>query len=237
MNLKISKKEFSSKSITKTKRIFLKAINLSLEKQVVKDDVDSSKEVDCVVENDREFKFRNKMSRFSKIVTIAVITIFLITATVLFVINSGTYFSVWIFSVIGAVLLFATLSFPRNLVIRDESLIINCVLETVVINLSDIKRIHPINRYRMKWTIPLLGSYGFGGFFGRYFDFIHLRNIKMYATDLEKLVYIQTVYHDHYIVSCDNFTLLINKVRETVEKSNQAASLSTVEWNKEDTEE
>lgn len=223
----------TKKAIAATKRRFANAILLSqkgLEEAV---SLGITKDEGKVIETKDGLKFVNKMSKFSKRVTYSILFVIIALFVAMFIVQDGTYFSVWVFSLALATFFFAVLSFPRSLIVRDKELVINCILETTLIDLQDIKRIHTINSYRMKRTIPLIGSYGFGGFYGLYVDLIHLRSIKMFATNLSQLVYIQTIYNDHYIVSCENSSLLIDKAREAIVKLKPDKS-NYKNWDKEE---
>lgn len=223
----------TQKSIANTKRRFADAIISSRLANVVGlgENLDEGK----VIEGKNGLKFVNRTSKFAKRVTLFVFLSILAFFVVAFVINSGTYLIAWIFSLLLAVIIIAILSFPRNITLTNEELVVNCILETKIISLSDIKRIHPIKSYRMKRTIPVFGSYGFGGFFGTYVDFIHLRQIRLYASNLQSLVYIQTIYKDHFILSCENSNVLIERAREAIVRLKPEQGESNYEeWDKDD---
>lgn len=229
-------------AISKTKRRFSKAISLSQQKIEetlhVENLLNSQREQ--VVERQDGVLFRNKMSKFCRRITIVVFIIAIILFVYLFYSSSGTYLSAWFISLCVSVFLLFLMSFPRSLKVTDTHLYINCVLEVTQFELSDIKRIHTINRYRLKRTVPVFGSYGFGGFFGLYIDLIHLRFLRLYATNLNNLVFIQNIYNDRYIVSCENSALFIEKVRTAIDglkarnEESHLENSSEEQWDDED---
>ena len=168
-------------------------------------------------------RFRYSMSRYCKYVTAILFLLITAIAFLLLFTSSGTYLSAWFTSIAAAVLLLFVISFPRYLAITDKNLEIHCVLEITEIPLADIRRIHPISRYRLKRHIPVLGSYGFGGFFGYYVDLIHLRIVRMYTTRLDHMIMIQDIYGQRYIVNCRYRELFVEILKERVEQA-QAVS-------------
>ncbi|MFI3267253.1 MAG: PH domain-containing protein [Rikenellaceae bacterium] len=223
----------TQKSIANTKKRFGDAIISSRLANAVGlgDENDEGK----VIEKNNRLKFVNRTSKFVKRFTISVfvsLTVFFIAA---FILNSGTYLMAWIFSLSFAIIVLAILSFPRNVTLTNDELVLRCLLETKIISLNDIKRIHPINKYRMKRTFPIFGSYGFGGYFGTYIDLIHLRRVRLYATNLQNLVYIQTIYKDHFIISCENSNILIERAREAIlNLKPELGDLNYKDWDKDD---
>lgn len=218
---RIIKSAPNKKAISKTKQRFSDAILASqrkLEEAVYLKGLRELTTTKLVEEQPTGIIFRNKMSKFCRRVTSFVLILVFIFFFYLFYSSSGTYLSAWFMSLAMSVFLLYLISFPRSLKVTNKHLIINCVLEITTIELRDIKRIHPVNRYRLKRVFPLLGSYGFGGFYGIYIDLIHFRIFKLYATKLSNLVIIQDIYDDRYIVSCENRDLFVERVRKNIEE-------------------
>ncbi len=216
----------TKEAIAKIKRIFADKI---LAEHALNNDSETASSADTEIceqlRHSATPRFRYTMSRYCKYVT--TISFLLITAIAFLLLftSSGTYLSAWFTSVAVAVLLLFVISFPRYLSITDKNLEIHCVLEITEIPLADIRRIHPISRYRLKRHIPVLGSFGFGGFFGYYVDLIHLRIVRMYTTRLDHMIMIQDIYGQRYIVNCRYRELFIEMLRERVE---QARAVSPV---------
>ena len=62
----------------------------------------------------------------------------------------------------------------------------------------------------------LLGSYGFGGYFGYFIDFRTLTFVKMYASKRHNLISITDVYEKTYIVNCDEADDFIERVQHAI---------------------
>jgi hypothetical protein len=72
--------------------------------------------------------------------------------------------------------------------------------------------IRPIDNKQLKWTLPLAGSFGFGGYFGYYFNLKNGSIFKMYARQWGDFVMITDVYEDVYVINCKDSENLINFV-------------------------
>lgn len=91
--------------------------------------------------------------------------------------------------------------------------------------------------------IPLIGSYGFGGYYGYWFHLSDWEICKVYATERKQLVLIEDIYEDIYIVSCTDPDRLIelcmearNRKRKQIRKTLEAAQKSTTQHAVEDQE-
>ena len=91
--------------------------------------------------------------------------------------------------------------------------------------------------------IPLIGSYGFGGYYGYWFHLSDWEICKVYATERKQLVLIEDIYEDIYIVSCTDPDRLIelcmearNRKRKQIRKTLEAAQKSTTQQTVEDQE-
>ncbi|MEG1935861.1 MAG: PH domain-containing protein, partial [Rikenellaceae bacterium] len=133
--------------------------------------------------------------------------------------SSGSYLSAWYLSLVFAVLLLYLISFPRYIKLTTNMLEIHAILEITPIIYSDIKRVYRIKRYRLKGILPLIGSYGFGGFFGYYIDVKQLKIVYMHATKLSNLIAIEDIYNDKYIISCEDPVLFIEELKAAKERN------------------
>ncbi|HIS33382.1 MAG TPA: hypothetical protein IAA79_00420 [Candidatus Avirikenella pullistercoris] len=219
------------KSIGKVKKLFAEAIAEAqsaaenvLPKEKIADTFHRKQEEYSQIVDEAEPVFKYSLSKYCKYTTFVVSLLILGIFLYFFFSSSGTYLSAWFMSIALAVCLLFVISFPRRIKITDSDVEIHCVLEMTNIPLADIKRIHPIERYRLKRIIPILGSYGFGGFYGYYFDLMYFRVIRMYATKLSGLVIIQNIYNERYIVNCENPRLLIGAIRKKIENIRTEAS-------------
>ena len=158
-------------------------------------------------------RFPYRMSRFCQWTTLGVSLLFAAVFFYLLRSSSGTYLSAWFLSLTIAVALLFIISFPRNIVLTSTDLIVYGILEATYINLADIKRIHTVSHRRLRRLIPVIGSYGFGGYFGYYFDIRNLRVIRLFASRLTGLVMVRTVYDDRILLSCEAASELVSMVR------------------------
>lgn len=168
-----------------------------------------------------EIRFPYRPSRYCRWVTW--ISSLLLTAIFLYLLysSSGTYLSAWFLSLALAVALLLILSFPRNIDLDEDEMALKGILEATYIPYNDIKRIHPINKSRLRFVIPLIGSYGFGGYFGYYIDLRNLRTIRVFASRLSGLIMIQTIYNERILISCERPEQLISMVRERITDNRQ----------------
>jgi len=168
---------------------------------------------------DGEPRFPYRMSRFCRWTTLAVSIVFAAVFIYLLRSSSGTYLSAWFLSLTIAVAALFVISFPRNIVVTDTDLTIYGILEATYINLDDIKRIHAVSRRRLRMVVPAIGSYGFGGYYGYYFYLRNLRVIRVFATRLDGLVMVQTVYDDRILLSCEAASGLISIVKNRMQNN------------------
>lgn len=140
-------------------------------------------------------------------VTIGLIVIFV----VMMLLSSQQYFPAWLIFFVLSILALEVLSIPRFITLNDEALEIHCVVDLTRIHVEDIESIRRIGREEFRRLTPLLGSYGFGGYFGYYFDFSSWNFYKLYATERKHLVLIEDIYEDAYIVSCSDPDALVAK--------------------------
>ncbi|MFI3321272.1 MAG: PH domain-containing protein [Rikenellaceae bacterium] len=159
-------------------------------------------------------KFKYMRSRFCHFVTFSTLTIVAAVFFYFLMTSSGTYLSAWYFSIALAVFLLYLISFPTCIKLKDDILEIDGILELTPIPYKNIKRIYKIDRYRLRRTYPLLGSYGFGGYFGYYFDFAQMKIVYLHATNLSNLVVIEDIYRNKHVISCQESDIFIKEVRQ-----------------------
>ena len=156
--------------------------------------------------------YKYKRSKRSIYLTILMLILGVAVFLYFFTTSSGTYLSAWYLSLAIAVLLLFILSFPRYIKLSSNSIDINCILEVSSIPYSDIVRVCKIRRYVVNYHIPIMGSYGFGGYFGYYLNLKQLKIVRYYATNLRSLIAIEDIYSDIYIISCEDRDMFIKEV-------------------------
>ena len=104
----------------------------------------------------------------------------------------GAYLPAWFLLLLLCIITLFVLSFPRYLTIDDDTLQIHCIVELTRIHVEEIETVRRIDRSHFRRMIPLLGSYGFGGYFGYWF---HLSDWTI-CKDPDLLVTLCTVARD-----------------------------------------
>lgn len=117
--------------------------------------------------------------------------------------HSG-YFPVWFVFFLGMLLLLCVLSIPRKVRVTDRHFEIRCVIELTSIALEDIVSVRKMERKEMRYSFPLLASYGFFGYYGWFYNFSEMSVYKVYARQWKKFVRIDDIYETTYVVSCDD---------------------------------
>ena len=121
----------------------------------------------------------------------------------------GAYLPAWFLLLLLCIITLFVLSFPRYLTIDDDTLQIHCIVELTRIHVEEIETVRRIDRSHFRRMIPLLGSYGFCGYFGYWFHLSDWTICKLYTTERKQLVLIEDIYEDIYIVSCPDPDLLV----------------------------
>lgn len=188
-------------------------------------------------------KFKYSLDRRSKRITWGIIVLIVGLAVVFHFIWGTSYIPAWFLLFLLCIITLYILSFPRYLTIDDDALQIHCIVELTRIHVEEIEKIRRIDRDYFRRMIPLIGSYGFGGYYGYWFHLSDWEICKVYATERKQLVLIEDIYEDIYIVSCTDPDRLIelcmearNRKRKQIRKTLEAAQKSTTQHAVEDQE-
>lgn len=123
------------------------------------------------------------------------------------------YFPIW-FGVFALTLItLMALSIPRQIAVTEKTFEIRCVVELTSIALEDVASIRKMEPEEMKFSFPVLASYGFFGYYGYYYNFSELSFFKVYASQWNDFVRIEDIYEDIYVVNCAEADELIETVR------------------------
>ena len=152
-----------------------------------------------------KYHFDRRSRRISTAVTVVVVLSF----TALYLVWGVQYLPAWILFLAVSVVALYILSIPRYLSLDDDSLDIHCLVDLTRIHVEDIELIRRMDRAEFRRLWPLVGSYGFWGYFGYYFSFGEWTLYRVYASDRKKLILIEDIYEDTYVVSCDEPDRLI----------------------------
>lgn len=188
-------------------------------------------------------KFKYSLDRRSKRITWGIIVLIVGLAVVFHFVWGTSYIPAWFLLFLLCIITLYILSFPRYLTIDDDALQIHCIVELTRIHVEEIEKIRRIDRDYFRRMISLIGSYGFGGYYGYWFHLSDWEICKVYATERKQLVLIEDIYEDIYIVSCTDPDRLIelcmearNRKRKQIRKTLEAAQKSTTQHAVEDQE-
>ena len=157
--------------------------------------------------------FRYHFDRRTITITILSLMFCIIGALLLYMLYMGGFFSAWFVSFVIAIAALMILSIPRRIVILEKKMEIQCVFDITEINIKEIARIRSINARRLRWTIPLFGSSGFCGYYGKFFNLQEFEVITIYASEWNNFVEITDVYDSRTYVSCREAKELMAAIR------------------------
>ena len=176
-------------------------------------------------------KFKYKLDRRSRRITWGITVLIVGLAIAFHLLWGASYIPAWFLLFLLCIITLYVLSFPRYLTIDDDALQIHCIVELTRIHVEEIEKIRRIDRNYFRRLIPLIGSYGFGGYFGYWFHLSDWDICKVYATERKQLVLIEDIYEDIYIVSCSDPDRLIELCTEARNRK-RAQIRSTLEATK-----
>ena len=151
----------------------------------------------------------------AKVVTIAVSFLFALVLTEqIYLYLSGSHASAFFTATAILAIYFATFFYrPIRYDITNEQLVIHRTIKDVIIKRRDIKRVEPVNKDQMKWTIR---TFGIGGLFGYFGLFVNskLGDMTWYATRRDKTILIETIDDKKLIVTPDEPEAFIKQLNE-----------------------
>ena len=132
----------------------------------------------------------------------------------LLVVSAGAfYLAAWVAAVALALIVWCGLSIPTRIILTDTTLELRCLVDTTYIALESIADVEFVGCEGFKNKVPLVGSYGFMGYLGRYLDLRTGKAHRLYATNRTKGVAIHTSKR-RYLVSCNAPELLVAALTE-----------------------
>lgn len=143
-----------------------------------------------------------RLDRRARRITAALAVLLVGVCATLFVTSHGaTYLAAWTTSVVVALVALCLLSIPRRIILDDEMVELRCLVETTYIQMGSIVDVEVLGPKGLSRKIPLMGVYGFGGYYGLWLDLATRRIYRTYVTSPENCVAIHTS-HRRYLVSC-----------------------------------
>lgn len=124
------------------------------------------------------------------------------------------YIAVWATALCVALVTLLLLSKPTRIILDNDTLELRCVLDTTILPIDSIVDIVSLGDCGFDHKIPLCGSCGFLGYFGRYITLKGGHVYRVYATTRKHCVAIHTTRR-RYLISCRNADLLVSLVLDT----------------------
>lgn len=159
--------------------------------------------------------FKTSLDGLAKAVTIGVSALFaVIIGGQVYTYISGSPVSAFFTAIPILAVYFATYSFrPINYDVTNDQLVIHRTIKDVIIKRRDIRRVAPINKDQMKWTVR---TFGIGGLFGYYGQFVNskLGDMTWYATRRNNTILIETFDDKKLIVTPDEPEAFIKELNE-----------------------
>ena len=153
------------------------------------------------------YKFR--FDRRTLYLSAAYFVVYAVLGVLLYMLYEGGYLSAWFTSFVAALAALMALSIPTKIVVTAETVEIRCLCDFTELRRDEIASVETVANDEMKWHVPLLGGYGFFGYYGHYLDLRHLERVKIYASEWGHFVRITDIYDDSIIVSCRNADELV----------------------------
>ena len=159
------------------------------------------------------YKFR--FDRRTLYLSAAYLVVYAALGVLLYMLYEGGYLSAWFTSFVAALAALMALSIPSKIVVTDDTVEIRCLCDFTELRRDEIATVEAIPNEEMKWHVPLLGGYGFFGYYGHYFDLRRFERVKIYASEWGNFVRITDIYDDSIIISCRNAGAFIEQIYST----------------------
>ena len=158
--------------------------------------------------------FDYKFDRRTIILTVLILLLCTAGAVLLYTLYTGGFFSAWFVSFVLALIALMILSIPRRIVLLDNKVEIQCIFDITEIDIAEIAQIQKVEKDTLRWTVPLFGSSGFFGYYGKYFDLKEFEIVNIYASEWNNFVEIIDIYDSRTYVSCRDAEALIASINE-----------------------
>ncbi len=177
-----------------------------------------------------EYRYNFKMNKNSRHQT-ATWTMFFVTLIVLlYVFNRGSFYvPVWFLMLALCLLFLFVMSIPKYIKVSDQCIDIHCFVELTRIPISNIAEIKTIDKKLIKKSLPIAGSYGFGGYFGYYLNLKNWTMFRMYARQWgDDFVMITDVYEDVFVINCKDAENFIGFVKLLIKQNENEKEKATI---------
>lgn len=167
------------------------------------------------------YKFR--FDRRTIYLSAAYFVVYAVLGVLLYLLYEGGYLSAWFTSFVAALAALMALSIPSKIVVTDDSVEIRCLCDFTELRRDEIASVETVANEEMKWHVPLLGGYGFFGYYGHYLDLRRFERVKIYASEWGHFVRITDIYDDSLIVSCRDARALVAQLSASRADAGDAA--------------
>ncbi|MEG0499589.1 MAG: hypothetical protein RR550_00525 [Rikenellaceae bacterium] len=171
---------------------------------------------------DGEYLFCFHKSKFVRIFSILVFVVALLISLYFIIwVNSG-YLKWWVPLFSLTILALGVISSPVAIHIGKKEIEIHALLEETKIRICSIEHVYSLNStYAKLFIIPILTTFGFLGFNGRYYDIRNQRWVKLVCTEHKNLIMIECIGKKSYIISATNRAEVISQITQQVLQSKQ----------------
>ncbi len=158
------------------------------------------------------YTYKYRFDRRTLYATAIGLVLFAALGAGLYLLYEGGYLSAWFTSFVVAVIALMALSIPQQIVVTDRTVEVRCLLDITELRRDEIAAIRRVDTRRMKWIVPLFGSYGFFGYYGHFFDLKQFKHVRLYASEWRDFVEITDLYEERLYVSCREADRLVGEL-------------------------
>lgn len=158
--------------------------------------------------------YRFRLDRRTWYLSAAYLLVYAALGVLLYLLYEGGFMSAWFTSFVAALAALMALSIPTKVVVTADTVEIRCLCDFTELRRDEIASVEAVPNEEMKWHIPLLGGYGFFGYYGHYMDLRRFERVKIYASEWRNFVRITDIYDDSVIISCRNAKALVAQLRK-----------------------
>ena len=159
------------------------------------------------------YKFR--FDRRTIYLSAVYIVVYAVLGVLLYLLYEGGFMSAWFTSFVAALAALMALSIPDKVVVTADTVEIRCLCDFTELRRDEIASVERLSNDEMKWHIPLLGGYGFFGYYGHYLDLRRFERVKLYASEWGNFVRITDVYDDSIVISCREADELVREIQKS----------------------
>ena len=174
-----------------------------------------------------EYRYKFKMNKRSRRQTCVWTLFFAVLVALLYIFNSGSfYIPVWFMLLALCFLFLFVMSIPKYISVSDQCVDIHCFVELTRIPIMNIVDIKLVDKKQFRMSIPIAGSFGFGGYFGYYLNLKNWTIFRMYARQWGDFVMITDVYEDVFVINCNDAQNFVDFIELMIKQNDSQNSLS-----------